>query len=186
MRIAPFLLAACLAAGLFGCAKPPEPAPQEAVLPPPPAPTPPTQAAALCVKPAEKSAFDLSTLRNQLVLTAISCKINDRYNDAVTKFKPDFAGSEKILTGYFGRAYGGRAQSRQDDYNTQLISAQSQQSVRAGSLFCRLYTPMFDEVMALKSGADLPGYAAAKPLQRALAISECPAPAAAPSVKKKP
>ena len=185
------LLVTGLAAGLAGCAPPPAPlAPQAAVLPPPPTPVVPSQTAPLCVKPAEKMAFDVSALRTHLVLTAITCKTEDQYNAMVAKYKPDLAGSEKILNGYFSRAYGRSGQSRQDDYNTQLISAQSQLAGKAGSLFCRIYTPMYDEVMALPSGEALPAYAASKPIQQALVISECPpqaAPAAkpAPAVKKK-
>ncbi len=187
-------LAAVLAAGLFaglaGCSQPPPPPPpQAAVLPPPPTPVVPSQNAPLCVKPVEKAAFDVSALRNQLVLTAITCKAEDRYNAVVGKYKSDLAGSEKVLDGYFKRAYGGRGQSRQDDYNTQLISAQSQLAGKAGNLYCRIYTPMYDEVMALPSGEALPTYAASKPIQQALVISECPPQAvpaakAAPAVKK--
>ncbi len=182
------LLATGLAVGaLAGCSQPPAPpAQQAAVLPPPPTPVVPSQNAPQCVRPAEKAAFDVSALRNQLVLTAITCKTEDRYNAVVNKYKPDLAGSEKILGTYFNRSYGGRGQSRQDDYNTQLISAQSQLAGKAGSLYCAIYTPMYDEVMALPSGNDLPAYAASKPIQQALVISECPPTAAPAAAKKKP
>ena len=193
MSTAMILAAALAAGGLAGCSpKPPGAPPQQAaVLPPPPTPLPPTQAAPLCVKPPEKDAFDVSALRNQLVLTALTCKTEDRYNAVITKYRSDLSGSEKVLDGYFGRAYGKRGQSRQDDYNTQLISAQSLLAGRAGSLYCQIYSPMFEEVMALPSGRELPTYAAGKSIQRALAVTECPAPSAsaakaAPAAKKKP
>ncbi len=181
------IFAAGLAAGLAGCSQPPRaPAPLAAVLPPPPTPVAPSQNAPLCVKPVEKAAFDVSALRNQLVLTAITCKTEDQYNAVIGKYKSDLAGSEKTLDGYFKRAYGGRGQTRQDDYNTQLISAQAQLAGKAGNLYCRIYTPMYDEVMALPSGEALPNYAASKPIQQALVISECPPQTAtAPVVKKK-
>jgi hypothetical protein len=44
---------------------------------------------------------------------------------------------------------------------------------------------MYGEVMALPSGEALPAYAASKPIQQALVISECPPQAAPAPVKKK-
>ena len=180
-----FLLAALAAGGLVGCTPPPVPV-VEARQPEPPVPVPPTQNAPMCLRTAEKAAVDVSTLKSHMVVTAISCKSEERYNAFITQFKPYLANNEKVLSGYFSRAYGKRGQSAQDDYITTLANAQSQFAVRAGTLYCRQNMAMFDEVMALKTGTDLPGYANSKPIQQALAVQECPPPAPAPVPKKKP
>jgi hypothetical protein len=171
MRV-PF--AVLLAVGLLGCqnpAKPPEPAVAEFV---PPPPTPPTEKAAMCVRPPEKDAFEISALKSQLMVTAISCQSEDKYNAFVARYRTDLVGEEKALNTFFGRAYGRRAQQEHDDYITQLANAQSQLGNKSGTAFCRLNTAMLDDVMALKSGSDLPAFAETKPIQQSLAIEPCP------------
>ena len=178
----PFAL--LLAAGLFGCS---QPAPPAIVLAPkPPLPETPAQNAPVCVRPAEKAAFEMSTLKSHLTVTAIQCKAEENYNAFVLKYRPELAGSEKVLTGYFARAYGRRAQSQQDDYITQLANAQSQFAVRSGNLYCSQNIAMLSEVMAVKTGSELPAFAQTKPIQQALAVQECPTAPAKPAVKPVP
>jgi hypothetical protein len=183
------LLIPLVVIGLAGCNKtpPPEPpAPVAAFVPP--TPTPPTQNAPICAKPPEKLAFELSTLKSQLMVTAISCNAQDKYNSFIARYRPDLVSSEKLITGFFGRAYGRRAQQEQDDYITQTANAQSQLSIKSGTAFCDLNASLFDGVMSLKSSSDLPAFAADKPIQRSLAVEECapppPAPAKAAPKKK--
>lgn len=179
------LLAALAAGGLAGCTPPPPPEPVVVAAPVPPKPEPPTQNAPMCVRTAEKAAFDVSVLKSNLVVIAVSCKSEERYNAFIRQFQPYLASNEKTLNGYFSRAYGKRAQAQQDDYVTSMANAQSQFGVRSGSLFCPQNLGLFDEVMAIKTGAELPGFAASKPIQQALAVQECPA-APPPAAKKKP
>ena len=164
--------------GLFGC-KPP-PAPQQAAFVPPP-PTAPTMSAAACVRPPEKDAFDVANLKSQLTVIAISCQQEDRYNSFVGKYRPALLNNEAALKNFFGRAYGKRAQSTQDDFITQLANAQSQQGIRSGTSFCPLFIGMFDEVMALPSPDALPTYAKSKPIQQAMGVTECGPQEAAPA-----
>lgn len=182
------IVVAIAAGGLFGCTQPPPPAPVVVAAPVPPTPEPPTQNAPMCAKPQEKAAFDVSALKSNLMVTAVTCKSEERYNAFIQQFQPYLASNDKTLGGYFNRAYGKRGQAQQDDYITSLANAQSQFGVKHGTLFCQQNLGMFDEVMAVKSGADLPTFAAAKPIQQALAVQECPAtPApAATTTKKKP
>jgi len=171
-------VALLLVIGLFGC-KPP-PVPQQAAFVPPP-PTPPGQNAAACVRPPEKDAFDIANLKSQLTVIAISCRADDKYNAFVTKYRPALLSEETTLKGFFGRAYGKRGQSTQDNFITELANAQSQQGLRSGTSFCPLFIGMFDEVMALPSPAALPTYAQSKPIQQAMAVTECGPQDAAPA-----
>lgn len=183
----PFV-ALSLGAGLFGCTKAPPPAPQAAAVIPP-TPEPPGQNAPVCVRPPEKAAFEMSTLKSHLTVTAIQCHAEERYNEFVLKYRPDLAGGEKVLSSYFARAYGRRAQSQQDDYITQLANAQSQFAVRSGTLYCPQNIGMFDQVMTVKTGAELPAFAQSKPIQQAIAVQDCataPPPAAKAAAKPAP
>ncbi len=130
-----------------------------------------------CARPPEKAAFDVAGLKSELMVVAIACQQQDRYNQFVTRFRSDLQGDERSLNGYFART-GARAQQRHDDYITNLANTQSEDGIKQGTLFCDQHKSMFDEVLALKDGHDLPGYATAKGLVQPVEIIECPAPAA--------
>jgi hypothetical protein len=169
-------LAVFIAAGLVGCSHPPPPpAPPPVAAYVPPAPAPPTRTAPICARPAEKSAFDVSGLKSQLMVIAVSCHAEDRYNDFVIRYRGELVNDEKALDSFFRRAYGRRAQQEHDDYITQLANAQSELGLQEGTSFCPLALPMFEDVMALSSTShdELPRYAAAKPIQQSLAVESC-------------
>ena len=166
------------AVALFGCTQPPPPAPVAAFVPP--VPVAPTDRAAACVRPAEKAAFDVANLKSQLMVTALSCSGEEKYKRFVERFRPDLITEEKSLTSFFGRAYGRQGQKEHDDFITQLANSQSQLSIKYGQSFCSANAGLLDDVMTVKTGNDLPAYAESKPIQKALAVEDCPAGAAPP------
>jgi hypothetical protein len=181
------LLAPLVAAGLTGCATPsppPQPPVSVAVVAPPPPSTPPT-IAPICGRAAEKGAFATAALKTQLVVTAISCSQQDRYNAVILRFRPNLVAQEKVLGGFFSRAYGRQAVSQQDDYSTTQINQTSQVGLRKGTAFCSSAVPMFDEVMALKNGDELVRYALAQNFEQTLTVPDCDAPATTPAMIKK-
>ena len=140
----------------------------------------------MCARPLEKEAFDVAGLKSQLMVTALSCNSQDRYNAFITRYRAGLVGDEKSLNGFFGRAYGRRAQQEHDEYITQLANAQSDLRIKSGTEFCHFNTPLLDEVLALKSDSDLGAFAASKPIQQSMAVQECAAtPAPAPKVTTK-
>lgn len=144
-------------------------------------------AAAQCARPADHSAFDVAGLKSQLMVTALTCSADQRYNAFVMKYRPDLVAQEKLLNTYFSRAYGRAAVKRHDDYITQLANSQSQSGLKQGTLFCERNIGIFDEVMALHSGAELPDFAAGKALAQPVSLADC-GPAVAPRhpVARKP
>lgn len=130
-------------------------------------------AEAQCVQPGDHSAFDVTALKTKLMVTALTCGADEKYNAFVTKYRPELTSQDKALGGYFSRAHGRRARQQQDDYVTQLANSESQTGVRQGSLFCRYNLGTFDEVMALRNGAELNDYAAAKTVTQPINVSEC-------------
>ena len=142
---------------------------------------------AQCVRPADYTALDVATLKTHLMVTALTCAASERYNAFVIKYRPELARQDKALGGYFSRAHGRRAQQRQDDYVTQLANSQSQVGVTQGSLFCLKNMGMFDEVMALRTEAELTDFAAGKAFAQPIAVNACtdaPAPASPRSRKR--
>ena len=134
-------------------------------------------AAAPCAKPADVSAFDIAGLKSKLMVTALTCNQQDRYNSFVQRFRADLTTHERALHAYFARVFGGgRAQHEHDDYITNLANTQSQSGIRQGTLFCQQNTGLFREVLALAKGTELVSYAASKALPQPLEVAACPAP----------
>jgi hypothetical protein len=134
-------------------------------------------AAEPCMRPAEKTAFDLAGLKSELMVIAISCQAQDLYNSFVVRFRRDLVGEERALNGYFSRVAGRYAQKAHDDYITLLANTQSEDGLQQGTLFCDKHLPMFNELTTLKDSKDLDSYAAGRPLVQAIAVVECPLPA---------
>ncbi len=138
---------------------------------------------AQCVRPGDLPAFDVTALKSKLMVTALTCGEQDKYNAFVNKYRPELTSQDKALTGYFDRVSARRGRQQHDDYITQLANSQEQTGMRQGSLFCRYNLGTFDEVMALRSGAELTDYAAGKSVAQPMSMAECgtAAPAAARS-----
>jgi hypothetical protein len=130
-----------------------------------------------CVRPAEHAAFEAAALKTQLMITALTCDVRERYNAFVSRFRGELAAHERALQGYFNRSFGGRGQQRHDDYITSLANTQSQAGLRDGTLFCQRNAGLFDEVLGLPNGASLARFAAAHPLVQAMDVAPCEEPA---------
>ena len=138
-------------------------------------------AAAQCVRPGDYPAFDVAALKTKLMVTALTCSADEKYNAFVTRYRPELTSQDKALSSFFSRANARRARQQQDNYVTQLANSQSRSGLEQGSLFCRYNLGTFDEVMALRSGAELTDFAAGKSILQPVVSPECtavPAPAA--------
>ena len=141
----------------------------------------PALAVTQCASPADQALFDVQELRSHFVVLATGCPNDAAYSAFVGKYKATLLANDQALTAWFKKRYGARGQFEHDQYVTDLTNAMSGDSSRQGSDFCAHDGLMFNEVMALPSGNDLPEYAAAKDLIPASAQA-CPgtAPKAAP------
>jgi hypothetical protein len=119
-------------------------------------------ASAACLSPADQAAFDVTGLKTQLMVTALTCGGEDRYNAFIARYRPDLLSHERNLNTYFNRTYGRAGAKRHDDFITNLSNVDSRAGLRDGTLFCEHNVAAFDEVMALRSSAELPEYAAAR------------------------
>lgn len=127
-----------------------------------------------CARPADLAAFDLAGLKTQLMVTALTCNANDRYDAFVTKYRPALLENEKALGSYFNRAHGRRSQQKQqDDYITQLANSHSQTGLKQGNRFCDRNLGIFDEVMALRDSSELTDFAAGKSHSQPVSLSNC-------------
>ena len=130
-------------------------------------------AAQTCASGSDHLAFDVAGLKSQLMVTALTCNEQDKYHAISVKERPDVVEHDKNLNSYFSRAHGRRARTQFDDYITQLANSQSQYGLRRGTLFCDENKGIFDEVMALKGGSELPDFAAGKTLSQPVSLTTC-------------
>lgn len=140
----------------------------------------PALAAGQCGISSAREAFNVQGLKSELMVTALSCNMQDRYNAFIEKFRPDLTAEEATLNGYFRTTYGRGAQTAHDDYITQLANVQSERGLKAGTAFCQQRLDMFDEVSVLSNAADLGGYAEAKDIVQPASYETCAAPSAVP------
>ncbi len=138
------------------------------------------QAQSRCPSTTDETVFELQALKSELVVLAIGCKLDERYNAFVHRYSSVLSKNEGDFTAYFKRADGRNAQKAQDDYITQLANAHSQEGIKQGQIYCERNTPIFDEVMALPGPTDLPAYAAGKDVVPDT-VGACAEPAAAPA-----
>ncbi len=150
MRI---LMSGLLCAGLFG--------PQLAA------------AAEQCVRPADHAAFDMQGLKSELMVTALSCGVQPKYNAFINRFHSDLGVQEKALNTYFLRSYGRSGQKAHDDYVTQLANEQSSDGLKAGTAFCARNVGMFDEVQALHGASEMSSYVAGKDIIQPVSLQDC-------------
>ena len=138
-------------------------------------------AAAQCVRPADNSAFEVTGLKTRLMVTALTCQANDKYDAFIVKYRPELVNQDRALNGYFSRVHGRNSSKQRDDYVTQLANSESQVGTRQGSLFCNQNLPIFEEVMQLRSTSELPAYAGAKSVSQPVAVAGCAAASVTPS-----
>ena len=131
------------------------------------------QAQAECIRPADTTAFEVTGLKTRLMVTALTCDANSKYNDFVTRYRPELTSEDRALNTYFSRVHGRASAKQRDDYVTQLANSESQTGLKQGSLFCNTNLPIFDEVMALRGGAELANYAGAKSVGQPIATGGC-------------
>lgn len=116
-----------------------------------------------CARSAEKTATDVAGLKTWLMVIALTCKAQRKYNTFVTGQRSSLAAHETALTAYFRRNYGKQATAVHDDYITQLANMLSAQSLQQGTAFCAANVAALDKVMSVRGVDALGNFATAHP-----------------------
>lgn len=146
---------------------------------------PMAEAAPRCATEQDQAVFEIEALKTELVVVAITCKQEDKYNAFVERYKPQLAENGRAFGQYFTRTRGRTGQRANDAYITNLANARQGEAQVLGTDFCPRNTQLFEEVMSLPSGAELAPYAAGKNLfTTTLPACEGPPAAAAPTRRR--
>ena len=108
-----------------------------------------------CLRPEERSVFELRALRSYLMVSARQCQKGESYTQFVRRFGADLSAADRAALAHFTRAHGGQGRTRLDVYNTTMANEHSEDAIRAGSFFCRDADPLFQRALATPA-AQLP------------------------------
>lgn len=98
-------------------------------------------------------------LKTDMMVAALTCRLQTRYNTVVLRFRPVMAGHDRDLLAWFQEAYGEAAGTeRHDAYITDLANGRSQQ-LHLTISDCRQATRLFSGVLALRDAAQYATYA---------------------------
>jgi hypothetical protein len=137
--------------------------------------TAPAASAPVCEFPADRTAFDIEGLKSQLMVTALACQQQEKYNAFMARYQPTVAQQEHALNAYFKRAYGRAAQKAYDDYISNLANIQEQDGLKAGTAFCANLANMFSEVMSLHDSSELHDFVNSKTIAQPVTFETCTA-----------
>jgi hypothetical protein len=138
-----------------------------------------------CTYEGDRKAFDIEGLKSELMVTALVCKDQDRYNDFMGRYKPDLVVQERALGAYFKRVNGRASQKAYDDYISNLANVQEQDGLKAGTAFCDNLPDLFDEVMALHNSDELDEFANSQAIVQPVAFQTCTTVAAPPATVRR-
>ena len=124
----------------------------------------PVLAARQCTSQADQSAFEIQSLRSELMVLATSCHTDEQYNAFIHRYQPALQGNERAIDAYFQHRYGRAAQTEHDRFVTDLANAISRQGSDLGGDFCPRNGMIFSEVLSLENPSELADFAAGKDL----------------------
>jgi len=129
--------------------------------------------AATCALPDERAGLDTRVLQSELVVAALSCQQNDRYNAFVTKFSAALVYEGMNFRNFFTRNYGPYGEAMMDQLVTRLANLAEMRSWALGELYCPTEASVFDYLLALDP-SQLPAFAASRPYVNDHDVEPCP------------
>lgn len=129
--------------------------------------------AGTCALPDEEAALDTRVLQSELVVAALSCQQNDRYNAFVTKFSAALVYEGVNFRNFFTRNYGPYGEAMMDQLVTRLANLAEMRSWGLGELYCPTEASVFDGLLALDP-SQLPAFAASRPYVNDHDVEPCP------------
>ena len=104
-----------------------------------------------CALVEEKAALDVRALQTQLMVAALSCGEQARYNEFMKKFGKQLSMQGDDLKHYFSRVYSTDSERQKNSFITKLANTSSQLSLKEDEdEFCETASAMFDDVIGAK------------------------------------
>lgn len=129
-------------------------------------------AAVTCYQPNDLGMFQMATLKSEMMVAALACRKEDRYNAAIRRFRSQFAAADRGLLNVFMSSSAGR--SGHDRYITALANSRSQAMIAAGDAYCAASVSLFNEISAMSSARAIARLAAKVGHDGPVGIPACP------------
>jgi hypothetical protein len=122
-----------------------------------------------------QQAFNVIGLKSALMVAALSCNQQDRYDAFMNDFHLHILDEQHVMDAYFRKIGGHYGQAKEDNFVTLLANNQSVNGIAQGSVFCLNNTAEFQTVLTLKSDADLDNFVTAQPPAGVVEANAAPA-----------
>jgi hypothetical protein len=117
-----------------------------------------------CATLDQQEQFELSALKTELMVVAVTCQQSDNYNAFVQRYQATLSANDRAVIDHFSGRDKRAGQRANDTFITNLANSRTQEANRVGADFCARNARLFKEVMGLNNASELPAYAAAKDL----------------------
>ena len=132
--------------------------------------------AEVCVSAAEEPDFAVQALKSTMMLTALTCGAQPKYNAVIRRFKADIHRSEIRVSHWFSQAYPREGQVRYDNFVSELANVQSLETARKLSEgYCSGAIKLFADILKLHRGPDLVTLAQSRGFPQPSEPARCPA-----------
>lgn len=111
--------------------------------------------AEMCARPNEERALRTRVLQSDMLVAALTCGEQARYNAVVTRFQDALGRRGHDLKGLFKRVYGRGGVAHLDRFVTALANESAQRQVADASGFCARAAEMFDRLTTIDERAFL-------------------------------
>lgn len=129
-----------------------------------------------CQTPRDQTAFEVTGLRNELMVLALTCSASEHYNTFMEKFHSNLAAENASVQTYFTHAYGAHGGAAYDHYITDLSNTTAKTSLADGEEFCDRHAELFGKVEALKTPTDMVHFAHEEHVAQPVHLALCGAP----------
>ncbi len=111
-----------------------------------------------------QQAFNVISLKSALMVAALSCADQPKYDAFMTRFQPHVLAAQHVMDAYFHKASGPMSgQQMEDNFITLLANNQSISGIGQGRIFCLNSQAEYVAVSALKSPDELDRFVTDQP-----------------------
>jgi hypothetical protein len=111
-----------------------------------------------------QQAFNVVGLKSALMVAALSCSQQDKYDAFMTSFQPHVLDAQHTVDAYFHKASGRfSGQKMEDTFITLLANNQSVAGIAQGQIFCLNNQAEFKAVLAMKNNQELDSFVTNQP-----------------------
>ena len=126
-----------------------------------------------CMSQSSEQALDVLGLKSSLMVAALACHQNSRYNQFMLRFQPRVLAAQEQVDHFFKRHYGANSRSYEDSYITSLANVQSIAGIRQGVDYCDQTNRLFKNVLAIQTVSGLDQFSKQEPAVQPIVIVTC-------------